>query len=133
MDKAMWEDLASGFVYGLASLAVVPWWAALLVACVCAAFWMLGGIGWKGTNAWRRFFMPSLLCGVFMGHTLPHMWPRMLGPLVSLPLQIAALCQGYSVPDVNQTKASWLGTHFGKWARVVWFALLGLAMVPMFF
>lgn len=88
-----------------ASYSVLLWWVigtplAILSAVATAFLWSLGGIGWR---VYRYLGCVAVIC-----------WFSWWGlhdvrVLYCAPVAIAWLTTGYSVPDVNQTKASRIG------------------------
>jgi hypothetical protein len=134
MNKLLWSDVAEGTLYGCLSFAVIGLWC-ILVAPLCGLLWAMGGAGWFGWNGWRRIVMPMLMCTLFF---IVHHY--VLWPICSFFIQWGALSIGYSIPDVNEPKASPLGTFWYKispenanlYTQLSWFSILALAITPMF-
>ena len=122
------EELFFGFFYGLLSCFMYGVWG-VLIAIACAFLWRLGGMY---GHSIRVFGCPAV---IILWHIS---WLSIACYIVS-----AIICSiGYSVPDVNQTKASPLGTFFynklnGKqpWVdictRGTIYLLLSLALLPL--
>lgn len=122
--NVIYEDFFAGFA--IAQITALVWgvWS-LAVGVVSGILWVGGGQGWLKTKAWRRIGVPMAVCLPFA------LSEHLLDFVISFPLQCGVQCIGYGVPDINDSEGSWLGRRFGKWARIVWFLLMGLSLVPL--
>lgn len=104
MNKLNPEELGVGAVLGLGFFWVIGLWA-IPLAIVTSLLWAIGGAGWLGTKAWRRFGVPLAI--LIANNSL------------SLSLRCAVLagityyfCQmGYGSRDVNDP----VGSPLGNW------------------
>jgi hypothetical protein len=119
------EDFAIGFFFGGISAMVIGWWG-VIPAALSGVLWMLGGIGYMETKAWRRLGCAFVVCLPFSltGHALCA--------VISFGLQCAWQTVGYGEPDVNDPNGSWLGRLCGKYTREVWLGIYALMFAPLF-
>ena len=95
------EELAVGAALGSSFVLILGWWT-LITAPLCAVLWSMGG-SISFSKKWRRFGVPTVLCGfsaIAVGHWLP---------LISwLPLY-GTLTLGYGLPCPSDPEPSDLG------------------------
>jgi hypothetical protein len=122
--RAIIEDFLIGFIFAQVSYLVIGLWS-VPIGVISGILWTLGGRGYMGTKAWRRYGVPLAIClpFAFTGHCI--------GALISLVAQYGVHCVGYGEIDVNDTEGSWLGRHFGSYTRLVWWGLMVLALFPL--
>ncbi len=124
--RAIIEDLLAGFIIGLSTWFVIGPWS-ILIACSTALLWMAGGRGYLSTNLWRRVGVSFIISTTFA--VAKHSFI----PIISFPLMWGSMAIGYGVPSTQPPdEGSWLGRIFGRWTRVVWYLILGVAMIPLF-
>lgn len=120
------SELLEGFLFGLVSCLSIGFYG-VLIGILCSILWRFGGIGWFGTNLWRRIGIPLVLCTAFA--LSKHSWI----PIISFPLMWASLSIGYGTPSTQPPdEGSWLGRRFGKWTRCVWWLILMISLIPLF-
>ena len=122
MNKLSIEEMEIGGMYGLCLIFWIGAWA-IPVGISTSILWSLTGAGYS--KLYRRLCCPVILAIAMVIHS------HSLIPFISVPLQWGALSLGYGEIDVNDSTGSWLGRHFGKWTRVVWFGILAVAMIPL--
>lgn len=96
-----WFEILYWFSYGLLSCFLWGWWG-IGLALVCSILGRLGGM--KGHSI-RVFCCPLTIVG-------PRIFSADFIVWLFLALSSAVISMGYSVPDVNQKKSSWLGEFF---------------------
>ena len=119
--KLDYKDFFTGAIYGLICCFYLGPWG-LPITLLIGLLWALGGAGWLGFNSWRRVGVPFVLFLMFKWHN-PSGWPY-LGALATF----GALSIGYGEPSTQPPdEGSFLGRIFGKWTRLVWWIIVGLA------
>lgn len=95
------EEFTWGVVLGLGFI-LVSYWLPLL----CGLLWRLGGSGWLGTKAWRRFGVPLAIASfTFTSLTLASL-------LGASAISVGILCIGYGT---RSTQPFDPGSPLGNW------------------
>jgi len=109
------EELAIGAVLGLGFFWAIGWWCVPL-ALVTSLLWALGGLGWLGTKAWRRFGVPT---AIWMMLNLLKQW-SCVGwlYLLAFVMSVVLLSVGYGTrslqpPDAGSPLGNFWQDHLG--------------------
>lgn len=133
-------DFFIGFLVGQFTAFKIGFWS-LAVGIVTGLLWYAAGQGWLGTKLWRVLGVPFVVTFAFVFPAC-HWWY-----IASFAAQCAWSSVGWSVRDVNQAKASVIGTFWWRkfgfpssgWPRIwvdllsrgTWLAALALTMLPL--